>query len=316
MKKNILVGIAILILASCKLQPDSERHYSESDKSKVYQLHLDPPVGSTYHYDITKESEIKLEVDDKKTDNKNTANFGVFYEINKDSSGNLLLNMSYDKIHVYTKKNDVETETDAADAANSIDPVERMLGYVKDAKISATISPTGELKSVTGYKELGEKMLANFDPNDTYGKNVARQQWEKLIGEGIVKKNVDELFRIFPDSAVHLGDTWKLTYKESGDIPLVSKTIFTLKDINDDIVMIGSEGVIISDSSSTGFMSFNNASIHVKGKQDGEYEIERKTGMLISCRVKANIEGTLEVAGREIPLTIETSLKLTGKKIK
>jgi len=314
--KKIIFFFPTLLFISCRLQPGSDRHYSDSDKSKVYQLRLNPPIGSTYYYDITNESEFKLEVEDKKTKNTNKANFGVYYEINKDSSGNLLLNMSYDKIHIYTKKNDKETEMDAENSAASTDPVERMLGFVKNAKIRAIVSPTGDIKTVTGYKELGERMLANFDPNDSYGKNIASQQWEKLVGEGIVKKNMDELFRIFPDSAVHLGDTWKLTYKESGDIPLTAKTVFTLKDINDDIAIIGSEGIIVSDSSSTGFMSFNNASMNLKGKQEGEYEIERKTGMLISCRVKASIEGRLEMIGREIPVIIKTSLKMNGKKIK
>jgi len=32
---------------------------------------------------------------------------------------------------------------------------------------------------------------------------------DKAIGEGIVKKNVDQLFKMFPDSAVHVGDKWK-----------------------------------------------------------------------------------------------------------
>ena len=54
----------------------------------------------------------------------------------------------------------------------------------------------------------------------------------------MVRKNMDDLFRIFPDSAIHIGDSWKLTNQNAG---LMAKNIFRLKAINDDVAVIQSE---------------------------------------------------------------------------
>jgi len=37
--------------------------------------------------------------------------------------------------------------------------------------------------------------------------------------------------------------------------------------------------------------------------------------MLISAKIKAKIKGELDVLGREVPVTIETSVKINGKKL-
>jgi len=48
----------------------------------------------------------------------------VTYTIGKDSSGDILLNIVYDKIHLYAKNGDTEEEQDADKAAESTNPVE------------------------------------------------------------------------------------------------------------------------------------------------------------------------------------------------
>ena len=55
----------VLIAASCKINPDSNRNYT--DKNKVYKLNLNPNAGSKYSFEITNESELKMEVDDKES---------------------------------------------------------------------------------------------------------------------------------------------------------------------------------------------------------------------------------------------------------
>jgi len=41
-----------------------------------------------------------------------------------------------------------------------------MLGVLKDATIVATVNQVGESKSVTGYKELGEKIIEGMNAKD------------------------------------------------------------------------------------------------------------------------------------------------------
>src|SRR5260370_10375141 len=92
--------LSVFILSSCKTQPDSVRRYADVDPNKVYKLHLNPAAGSKYEYNITNGSEFKMEVADQKVDNQNKSTVQLSYAIDKDSSGNFLLSIVYDKRHL------------------------------------------------------------------------------------------------------------------------------------------------------------------------------------------------------------------------
>ena len=314
MKNYFCFLVIIFFLASCKINPDSNRNYA--DETKIYKLHLSPAPGSKYHYDITNETEFKVEIEDKKITNESKTDVGINYEINKDSADNFVFNTNYDKIHLYSKNGDVESDIDADNAGFSVNPAEKMLGSLRTANIIVTLSPTGEVKSSTGYQEIGGKFLEGFKQTGEATRDAIEKKWNKLVEEKIVKNNMDELFKIFPDSAVHVGDTWKLTSHQSGEINLIVKTIYKLKAINNDMAIIESEGEITSDTSPANVLGYNNVTSDLKGTQQAQYEVETKTGMLISGKTKARIKGKLNVMDKEVPITIETSVKINGKKIK
>jgi len=313
MKKLFLLPLILFFFFSCRMQSNSDKESANPKESKLYRLRLNPEAGSKYYFDISNESEIKLELNDKKTDNLSRTNVGILYAINKDSAGDFLFNMSYGKIKLYSKKDDIESEMDAGNAASSLDPAEKMLGALKTANIVATIGPDGEVRSVTGYKEIAAKLMAGLNSNDMYAKNLARDRVEKLIGEGVVKKNMTQLFKIFPDSGVHVGDQWKLESKQNAELNLVAKNIFILKEVKNDLAMIESEADMFSDSTSSNMMGYD-VTANLKGRQRGTYTMNIKTGMLENCELNGNVDGTLQMMGREIPVTIKTKVKIKGRK--
>ena len=308
-----MVSVSAIVL-SCKLQPESNRNYDS--ENKIYRLKLNPAKGSTYHYDMVNESEIEMEVEDKEVNTLNRSTTGINYIINKDSAGNFIFDINYNKVQLHTKNNDAETDIDAANALVSSEPLERMLGLLTKATIKAIIDSSGQVKSISGYKELGEKIIAGMNSSDVYSISLAKSQWEKMIGNGIIKKNMDQVFKIFPDSAIHIGDTWKMDSREEGEISLNVKSIFTLKTINDDIAIINSEGTITSDNIPSTLIGLSGVIANLKGTQKGQFEVETKTGMLISCKIKADVDGNVKMMGREIPIDIKNSVTISGKKVK
>ncbi|HYM94361.1 MAG TPA: DUF6263 family protein [Chitinophagaceae bacterium] len=310
----LYVAPFILSILSCRLSSGSDRNYDAYDPNKTYKLHLNPAPGSSYYYDISNESSVKIELEDKKVNNETKTNSSIHYKVAKDSTGNFLLVMQYDKIQMYTKTGDNETDAEAGDGTGVINPLDKMLSILKQSHITATVSPSGEILNMNGYKELGDQFLANVAISDEDQRSMLQSQWERTIGNGFVKQNLEQLFKIFPDSSVHLRDSWKLNNNSGSDFGLNAKSIFTLKAINSDVAVIGVEGEITSDNSTASAMGFSGATVSLKGKQDGEYEIEAKTGMLMSCNVTAKVEGTVQVMGQEIPVTIKTSVKISGRK--
>ena len=273
----------------------------------------DPVPGSAYQYEVTNETGISIEADQKDVINESRSEVAMNYSIVKDSVVNFIFTTTYDKILIRTKTNDNETVADADKASGSFDPVERMLGILKSARIDATVTPQGVVRHVAGFKELEEKLMANFPSDEHFSRNMAKAQWEKIVGNGLVKNTMNQLFRIFPDSAIHIGDTWKLDSRQEGELPLNIKATYTLKAINNDIAIISSEGVLATDAR-TNLLGMTGATGDLKGQQRGEFEIETKTGMMINSKITASLEGDLRVMGKIMPVKIKSSVKMTGRR--
>jgi hypothetical protein len=298
------------------MKPGSDERSDKYDPAKTYKLQVKPVPGSHYHYDVTNETEMSLEVEEKKIKNINKSDIGLNYKISKDSLNDLLFTLQFDKIHLYSKNNDKVKEMDANSGAISIDPVEKMLAILKETTLQSTVSPTGETKIISGFKEIGDKIIAAFPETDENTKLGIRSQLNKTIGEALVKKNMDQQFKIFPDSPVHIGDTWKLATKQEGEISYTVTNTFTLKAINNDIAIIESHGTITTENVTSNIAGLTNSSVSdLKGEQEGEYEMETKTGMLINSRIKTNIGGNIQVMGRSIPIKIRSSVKMNGQRV-
>ncbi len=310
MKKYFLFFL-IPAMPACKFQLHSDSQYAGRDEDRVYKLKLDPPAGEKYHFDMVSQSDLTMEVNDKKINNKNKTTSGVFYTFNKDSIGDLILDIQYDKIHIYSKQGDTESDVDAMDANNNGDPLEILLGKLKNAKIQATISRIGEVKSLSGLEEMENQFVAQSNPTNAADRNAARQKWDKLIGGELVNKNMGQLFHIFPDSAMHVGDKWQLQSKEKGEMGLNTKNYYTLQSIRGEVATIESEGAITSDST-TNLMGFD-VTTDLKGEQKGEYQVQTRTGMLLNAKISATIEGTLQLMGRSVPVTIKNSVTMNRR---
>jgi hypothetical protein len=310
MKNVLIISSIALLISACKLQSHSVDNFS---KDKTFHLHLNPKPGSSYHYDIENNSEIKISLDNNEVDNINKSKVGIDYSIDKDSSGNFLLSIAYDKIHVYSRNGDKENDADADNARLSLNPTERMLGILKNASLTAVVTPTGDVKDIRGYKELSSRLMAGLDTSDAHVKQVAQAQLDKIIGSQMVQKNLDQLFKIFPDSAIHIGDKWKINAVQNGDFKLNVKSTFHLDDINSEIAFVKSESEIEGDRMPLAMMGYSVIP-DLKGTQIASYEIEAKTGMLLNSSIESEVKGNLQLQGREIPINIKVEVTIKGEK--
>jgi hypothetical protein len=303
---------AMFFLVACKMQSGSDRNHTSPDK--IFKLKLRPAAGSKFSYDVQNNTKTEMEVGDKTIENINKSEAEVIFSIDKDSSGNTLIGIQYQKLHIYTKKNDEETEINDANAATSSDPTEKFIGALKHANIVATVNSAGEVKNISGYREVVNEVLPELNIDDLNSKIMIQKQWQQMVEENLIRKNIDQLFKIFPDSAVHVGDQWKLVSHEKGDINFMVKHFFTLKSISDGIAHVESHGEIQSDTSSANLMGYN-VSTDLKGEQNGEYEVDIKSGMMLNGKISSETNGNVQVIGRDVPLKIKVEIKINGKRI-
>lgn len=253
MKKHFTFIISLLVISGCNIRPGGDRGTTSRDK--ILQLKLRPNSGADYDYNVVNETATKFEVDDKTVESNNKTEYLVNYLIRKDTGENLQVEIRYKKIHIYTKKNDEETDIDADNADASADPVEKMLGTLKQARITATVNHSGEVIRLDGYQEIANQYLSQV--NASLNEKIAAQnQWKQLVEKSLVKNNVSRLFKIFPDSAVHIGDKWKMEYRDEGNFNITVKDLLSLKSIEDGKAIVESNGHISSDTSATSIMGY------------------------------------------------------------
>lgn len=290
--------------ASC--QPLTNKKVSSS--KEVYNLAIHPEASARHHYEIENETSLHTEVDGKELTTTSKSTVGVIYNIVKDSLGNYVVTISYDNIRIQSKKGDQETELDAANAAVTTNPVEKILGYLTDAHLTAIVDPKGQTKEMRGYKELGDKIVGSFAADDTYGRTMAQKEWETTLRKQLVDDNLKQLFQIFPDSLVHIGQTWKVTTRRKEQFNVIIDNVFTLRDIEDNIATIAVKGKIRTENNSNNLSEATTAQL--TGTQEGYYKINLKTGLPVETVVESNAKGTMQAMGKEVPLKIENTIKV------
>ncbi len=130
----------------------------------------------------------------------------------------------------------------------------------------------------------------------------------------MIRKNIDQLFKIFPDSAVRVGDRWKISSQEKGGVNFRISHSFILKSISDGEANVESRGEIVSDTAETELMGYN-VTTDLKGEQSSDYDIDIKSGMMLNGKINTDIDGTIQSMGKNIPLKISIAIKITGKKL-
>ena len=315
--KNRLIFLILFLVPvlSCHFLPMSDKQSTFLDAEKLFYLKLNPDNGSNYVYNFTNTSIVLTKVNEKEIESTNKLTIDVDYSISKDSAGSFLLAMKYNNVIIYTKNQDAENTIDMATAGLTGNPVENVLQMLKGANIVAEVKPNGEVMYVKGYKELAETILNSLGEGSANDRRIVQAQLEQTVERGMIKSGLEQLFKLFPDSAIHVNDRWKLEKSQDDQIGLKSKASFKLKEVEDSVAYIVSEGGILSDGTPLN-LAGQAVKANLKGTQHGSYQINRFTGMLIESEVTADVEGDIEVMGKIIPISIKSTLKARGIRIK
>jgi hypothetical protein len=310
LKKSILIIILLMhcfFFFSCK-----QSGRSATDQKYKLVLHILP--GSRYYYTIHNETEIKLEVTGKKVESSNKSTVGLIYEIVKDTASGFVLKITYDSFHIVSKNGDAVTEMDAANATNSIDPAEKMLGSLKGNSLLITITTKGEIISVSGYKEITDKLMSFIDINNESDKNKVQAQISEMLGENFIKNNLEQSLKIFPDSALYIGNSWTKNETQPSDLKLNLSTTYTLESVEDSIAEIKSVSEINNANTNANVMGYD-ATVNFSGNEKGVSKADLKTGFLLNQKSTINVEGTVELNATKVPVNIKMTRELTARKL-
>jgi hypothetical protein len=277
-----------------------------------YHFSFQPLANKQYHYNISNVTTAEQVTNNETKKSTTTSDIGLLYETSSDSTGNLVLQMSYDKFRMGIKKADgYEKEVDAATAATAFDPADRPFALFKDARFTITMNKQGNITAIQGYQEFVDRLKSSVQA-DPQSKQLADNILDQVMGTGFIQKTIEKQFKIFPDSALQVGDSWTKTSDEQVGFTMHVTDRYTLKDVKDSIAFLELNAVITKDTANLQVTGYT-AKVSFSGSRQGEAQVDIKTGMLLKSTIEQTIKGEIEVIGKTVPISIRTVINTTGK---
>jgi len=300
--------VGLLPVFSCKTH---KRSTQTSDKKFQFLLHFLP--GAKYYYTIGTETGTSVLLNNKKLETSNQSEMGLVYEVINTKSDSIFVKITYDQLHINVKNKNGEQDLNTSNAAQSLNPLEKALGAIKGASMNMVLSSKGDVLQITGAKEIADKLLTGLNTQDAYVKEMMQQQMGKLIGDDFIKNNLAHEFKLFPDTAVYVGDSWRRKNVESGIMQFDAPTTYTFTAVKGNTAEVETESEF-SNNNTTTVMGIQTVA-KMEGKQEGHFETDTQTGLLMKGKSEASLEGTMQVMGRDVPVKIKISKSITAKKI-
>jgi hypothetical protein len=301
--------LSTISLLSCNSKTDKR----SSDQPYHFSLRL--PAGQKYYYTLTNETQTTATVNGKDIASGSTATLGLIYEFSKDTGANYNLKITYDKIRVLIKDKDNRTqEMDADKAATTFDPVEKLLGNLKGGELLVTINQKGEVLAIAGSKEIADRLMAGTNQMDVYSARATQQLLSQFAGELFVKNNLSQGFQLFPDSAIHDGDSWRRKQVQNADMSFESDARYTLTGINNGFAAVESDANITNVKTKNP-LTGGATPADIQGSQTGNFQVDTATGLLMKEKTSTTLKGIMSAYGREVPITINLKREMSGKKL-
>lgn len=174
----------------------------------------------------------------------------------------------------------------------------KMLEKTLKSKYTVTIDPMGKIVAVKSDKDTSKSEDA--DMADLMASQLGMNSTNPKVGEA-------SSFKILPDKAVGVGDTWMDSSAAEGQ---TRKTTYTVKNITDkDIVLDYNE--VININTTQQLMGAMEATIKTTDKTTGTITLDRATGLLKQKTGVMQEEGTMEAQGQTIPMKGTTNISMT-----
>lgn len=298
------------VAVSCTSLPSTKK-----DQKLVIRNTNNSSSISKYYFTIKTQINSILEYREKEVKNANTSQIGIIYDISADTAGNSIIKMTYDKLIVDIDKTGKVVSIDASNGHSSFNPTERILSSILGLSVNVSLNQNGEIKSIQGCKEISDKILASLSEYDQALKSTIQEQVSRLVNEDFIRNNIQESFKLIPDTGVYVGTTWNRKATQTGEISYLSDCNYILTSLEDTLAEIDVEASVKGIPGKTQMPKNPEVKTNLNGKQEGKLFVNRHTGILEKSKSKTLIDGTVQVMENEVPISIVIKKEITSRKI-
>ncbi len=260
--------------------------------------------GKTYDYEIVWDLDQQMMGQDTKisllggysmnvTDEKN--NVKTLTGIYKNFK--LYMQMMGMEINIDTDK-PLEPMDEETMKTNPLGIMNKVFAGIKGKQFTMKVDEEGKVLDVDGFEQIIQAMVDSVGMNEDT-KQQMNISLKDQFNEQTIKDQFAQVFTIFPNKQVKIGDSWETSFKTGGRMPAVHTTKYTVKQI---------EGNHVTLTATTNIGS-EGTEMEIKGTQNGTLLVDSKTGLVVNAEYDQDIQTKVQ----EMEIVIKGKGKIKGK---
>jgi hypothetical protein len=287
----------------------------QSDKKVKLEMRL--KKGKTYTYTITTTQESKqTNVSGQQENIKQNMIFGYRMSVKDvDTGGNETIETAYDKVKLSTKSAYGNNTYDSEDKNDTASVMSKVFKALRSGTFTIIMSKEGIVKSISGYKDIIDRMVTSVAPGKDAQSQTLHQQISGRFNDKALKESLQNGWNIYPANAVGIGDSWTKSNSLSVGFPLDMVTTYTVKQIDRKKVVLDVKSDINAGKDS--MATLMGIAIKIKGTQKGVIEIDRETGLPLHSDIRQEINGMISMVNqdsqKQMPVNAITTTVIEGK---
>lgn len=276
---------------------------------KTYSLKQNYPTGNKYDFSFVSDQIINQKIAGRSINSTQTIGTDYIFDITEGHNGDKDIKVTYNRLFMKSNAmgNAMTLTSDDQDSTKK-----NPFSGLKGASFYMTISPTGVVKTVAGIDKMLDNMAVRMS-KDTSQIKQFKSALSKQFSNEIVKQTMESSFKIYPDRAVKIGDSWTVDTKMQMSMPIETITQYTLKEVKDGIAILSVKGTLISKGN---FEAMGNKmETDLRGTNSGETSIDVKTGIVQNSHLRVELYGKMKSMGQDIDFEMQGINKIVGKEI-
>lgn len=239
------------------------------------------------------------------------------FEVKEKTQEFILVDVSINEMLFNMKSAMFSMEYDSKKAVKDGDLLGKIYSKVIGKKYSVLIDKKGEVKQVDGLNSLINSIIEDCNIVKPEAKEQMDRSVKQMFGEAVVKGNMEMLTNIFPKQKVKIGDKWNNKVSLETVMPVDYSNLWELKGVDSEVVaIVGDANIQSKITEEWNTVNGIPTKYDIKGNQNSEINIDRKSGWIISSSIESSMKGKIIMdkcdklpQKMEIPIEIKTVTK-------
>lgn len=282
-----------ILLAVLPLLIGCEAEVVQKAANEPIVLTLQLQQDSVYKYDIKNDISLTHQIDKENNINiHQNMTLSSAIKVESATSNQTDIMVTYNRITMSSGNQLFALEFDS-ELDDGTEAMYENLRQLIERPFNLSLSPTGKILSSQSIEVERNTFQSAYTFNDSS-----------------IRKVLQYAFNVYPKLAVKRGDSWQKKIKTSiGFTNIVARNVYQLMSIEDTIAHIEIRGKLTSEN-----VDGNNSTVNITGTQKGSYDIDIKTGLVISGKLEQDLSGEMNITGDLTPVEIESRVYIIGSK--